>query len=84
MPVSINEASDSGRAKVVSNCGDVIYYRSIVIKDSSYYGVKGKTEVLLDPTEIHSIHLKDQVLSKKKTNDSWYIIDLLTDLVVYH
>jgi len=84
MPVSIDNAPYSGRVKVISNQGDVIYYRSIVMVDTSYYGIKGSIRIHLDSTQVSSIFLEDHYLSSKKTNNSLFIICELVDLVTYH
>ena len=84
IPVSIDNASNSGRVKVISNQGDVIYYRSIVMVDSSYYGIRGSIKIPLDSIQVNSIFLEDRYLSNMKTNNSILIICELVDLISYH
>ena len=68
--VSINEATDSGRAKVVDELG-THKYKSIELSDGFYYGLNNldtltiKTPIDID--KITAIYLKDIKKSKNRT-----------------
>ena len=67
-PVSLHGARYLGKVKVITKEGEVNKYKSIVLKDSIYFGSKGQILTPLDPEQISIILLQDITKSKSRTS----------------
>ena len=69
MPVSIEEAQDKGKVKVVTHNGKKTHnFKSFELKDGVFYGYSmGKIEI--NPLQITGIYVKDNARSKKATKN---------------
>ena len=61
--VSIEEALNQGKTKVVYNSGTVQILDNIVLKDSIYYGMMGKKITPLQSDENFKVHRKNKTKS---------------------
>ena len=67
-PISLSEASIEQRKVRVSGKGEHDYYKKIVFEDSLYYGISGKEKILITPSEISNVYLKDRKKSILRTS----------------
>ena len=68
-PTSLDYAVNTGRVKVKSKSGQKFIFKNIIVRDSIYYGVKGKKEETLYEAQILGVYLHDTETSKMKSNN---------------
>ena len=75
-PVSLKEAENMGKAKVVFTSDStkkwltseqILYPKNIISKEDAYFIEKGKHSVPLDTAAVQSVYLKDVKKSKRQT-----------------
>lgn len=83
---------------MITNRGDMVCYGSIEKRDSTYYGIIGKTEVLLDPSEVRAVFIEDRYfsrrnrhlssrdrsLSRRKIDNRLLLMEFVVDVICYH
>ena len=65
--VSLDNAYDKGRVKIINTYGTNVEFKSIIMVDSIYYGVNRGTETRLDEYQISSIYLQNHPKSNMIT-----------------
>jgi len=55
--VSLSQAVGKGKVKTSSNLGKITYFKSIEFEDSTYFGVKGKSRVIINDIAVPKVYL---------------------------
>ncbi len=57
--VSLKEAQDIGKVKLTTTHGEVYIFKSIILRDSLYFGVNKNAQQVLYESKISSIYLQN-------------------------